>query len=212
MAKKKTQRFPGYKWFCVVCGECLSDQAGFDDNKYTWKCTRCNYKNSISRDYLKAPYAYLVDDSSKNRIVHFFAGMLSSIYGFLFRTAIYFLIAAITIVATHRTDIDHLSLGLISPRGLEDYFCASLYTSGIIVLILLILYALSKRLVGRPDIKKHFLRQTVYFVRDNLLYPIRLIQSLFKKTTLIDKLLSIIALLILVFTICFLVYGCLNLV
>ena len=33
MAKKITPRFPDYKWYCVACHECLSDQPGFNDNK-----------------------------------------------------------------------------------------------------------------------------------------------------------------------------------
>ena len=211
MAKEKTPRFPDYKWYCVSCHECISDQVGFDDNKFTWKCTHCNYKNSISKDNLRKPYAFLIDQSPKNRFVNFFVGVIRSTYGFLFRTAFCFLLTAIIAVGLHRTSVDHLSLGMISPRGPEDYFCAALYVSGFIVLVLLVLYALSKKLIGRPDTKKHFLRETIFFLRDNLLYPVKIIKSLFRKTTVIDTLFSIIALLILVGTIAFLAYGYLNL-
>ena len=45
-----SERFPGIEWYCDRCNACLSDQPGFDDHKYTWKCKECGYKNSISRD------------------------------------------------------------------------------------------------------------------------------------------------------------------
>ncbi len=208
MAKKITPRFPDYKWYCVACHECLSDQPGFNDNKFTWKCTHCNYKNSISKDNLRKPYAFLIDPSPKNKFVNFFVGIIRSTYGFLFRTMVCFLIAAIIAVGVHRTSISHLSLGIISPRGIEDYFCAALYLSGIIIVILLVLYALVKKFIGRPDTKKHFLRETLFFVRDNLLYPFKVIKSLFSKTTFVDTLLSILALLLFVGTILVLIYGC----
>jgi hypothetical protein len=211
MAKEKIPRFPDYKWYCVACHECLSDQIGFDDNKFTWKCTHCNYKNSISKDNLRKPYAFLIDQSPKNRFINFLVGILRSTYGFLFRTAFCFLLTALIAVSTHRTSVDHLSLGVISPRGMEDYFCAALYTSGIIVFVLLVLYAISKKLIGRPDTKKHFLRETFYFFRDNLLYPVKIIKSLFQKTTVMDTVFSIIALVMLVCTVAFLVYGYLKL-
>ena len=211
MAKEKTPRFPDYEWYCVSCHECLSAQAGFDDNKFIWKCTNCNYKNSISKDNLRKPYAFLVNPSPKNKFVNFIAGVIRSTYGFLFRTAFCFLITAIIAVGLHRTSVDHLSLGMISPRGPEDYFCAALYVSGPTVIVLLVLYALSKKLIGRPDTKKHFLRETIYFFRDNLLYPVKIIKSLFRKTTVIDKLFTIFALLIMAGTIAFLAYGYSNL-
>ena len=44
------ERFPGIEWFCDRCGACLSDQEGFDDHKYVWKCSACGHKNSISSD------------------------------------------------------------------------------------------------------------------------------------------------------------------
>lgn len=43
-------RFPDVDWYCDRCNAHLSYQLGFDDNKYTWKCTECQHKNSISRD------------------------------------------------------------------------------------------------------------------------------------------------------------------
>ena len=45
-----SERFPNVVWWCDKCGACLSSQIHFDDRKYTWKCTECGYKNSISRD------------------------------------------------------------------------------------------------------------------------------------------------------------------
>lgn len=44
------ERFPDVDWYCDRCGEHLNYQSGFDDHKYTWKCTYCGYKNSISKD------------------------------------------------------------------------------------------------------------------------------------------------------------------
>ncbi len=44
------ERFPGIEWFCDRCNACLSDQPGFDDHHYVWKCTECGHKNSISSD------------------------------------------------------------------------------------------------------------------------------------------------------------------
>lgn len=212
MAKKMTPRFPEYKWYCVACHECLSDQSGFDDNKFTWKCTHCSYKNSISKDNLRKPYAFLIDQSPKNKFINFCVGILRTTYGFLFRTAFCFLLAAIIVVSTHWASLEHLSLGMISPRGLEDYFCAALYVSGIITVALLVLYAASKKIICRPDTKKHFLRETVYFCRDNFLYPVKIIKSLFRRTTVVDTVFSILALLILIGTIVFLAYGCLRLI
>lgn len=42
-------RFPGIDWWCDRCNALLNEQDGFDDHKYTWVCTECGYKNSISR-------------------------------------------------------------------------------------------------------------------------------------------------------------------
>ena len=38
------ERFPDVDWYCDRCGEHLNYQSGFDDHKYTWKCTYCGYK------------------------------------------------------------------------------------------------------------------------------------------------------------------------
>ena len=48
--KKMSERFSGIDWFCDCCDTYLNSQPGFDDHKYTWKCTNCGHKNSISRD------------------------------------------------------------------------------------------------------------------------------------------------------------------
>lgn len=45
-----SKRFPDVDWWCDRCGAYLNSQIGFDDHKYTWKCTECEHKNSISRD------------------------------------------------------------------------------------------------------------------------------------------------------------------
>lgn len=45
-----SERFPGIEWFCDRCNACLSNQNGFDDHRYVWKCTECGHKNSISSD------------------------------------------------------------------------------------------------------------------------------------------------------------------
>ena len=209
MATKITPRFPEYYWHCASCKEILNYQYGFDDNKFTWKCTECGYKNSISKDNLRKPYVSLRDTSIKNRFLRFIIGALGSIYGLIFRTALYFMIAAIIVIALHITTIDHLSLGIISPRGIEDYFCGALYRSWVVVIVQLVLYALAKRLFGRPDIKKHFLRETAYFLRDTLLYPIKLIKSLFDKSKILEKIPSVFSLLVIAATIIVLVYGCL---
>lgn len=113
------------------------------------------------------------DQSITNRFVAFFVGIVRSIFGFLFRAALYCVIAELIILGTHKTSIDHLSLGAISPRSIEDYFCVALYVSGPVILALLVLYALSRRLIGRPDTKKHFIIETRFFIRDNLLYPVK---------------------------------------
>lgn len=45
-----SERFPDVGWYCDSCDAELNDQPGFDDHKYTWKCTACGHKSSISRD------------------------------------------------------------------------------------------------------------------------------------------------------------------
>ena len=41
------ERFAGIDWWCDRCGAYLNSQSGFNDHKYTWKCTECGFKNSI---------------------------------------------------------------------------------------------------------------------------------------------------------------------
>lgn len=43
-------RFKDVDWYCDCCDAYLNTQSGFDDSKYTWKCTECGHKNSISSD------------------------------------------------------------------------------------------------------------------------------------------------------------------
>lgn len=211
MSKRMTPRFPEYRWYCVRCSSCLNGQADFNDNKSTWKCKECGHKNSISRDNLRKPYAYLEDDSLKNKVVTTISGTIRTIYDFVFRTAVYCFIAALIVIFSHKTTVNHLTLGLISPRGIEDYFCYALSCSGIVIIVLLVLYALKSRLFGRPDKKKHFIKETLYFIRDNLLHPINLLKALlFERKGFVNIILIIIKLVILVSTIAVLVYGCLN--
>lgn len=47
---KMSDRFPNIDWYCDRCNAYLNEQPGFDDHKYTWKCTECGHKNSISSD------------------------------------------------------------------------------------------------------------------------------------------------------------------
>lgn len=162
--------------------------------------------------YSNREYQIRVSNTSKNAQTYLKSMYKSEesyrfAYGFLFRTAFYLLLTAVIAVSTQRSSLDYLALGMISPRGIEDYFCAALYVSAITVLIQLAIYALSKKLVGRPDTKKHFLRETFYFLRDNLLYPVKIVKSLFRRTTVMDMVLSFIAVLVLIATIGFLAYG-----
>lgn len=43
-------KFPGIDWFCDVCNDCLTDQAGFMDCYPTWTCTKCGHVNAISQE------------------------------------------------------------------------------------------------------------------------------------------------------------------
>ena len=43
-----SDRFPDVDWYCDRCNAYLNDQDGFDDHRYTWVCTECGHKNSIS--------------------------------------------------------------------------------------------------------------------------------------------------------------------
>ena len=208
MEKKITPRFPDYDWYCVHCHELLNTQLGFNDNKFTWKCTNCSYRNSISKDNLRKPYAYLKNPSAANTFFDFIKGIIRSVYSLISRTALYCMIAFFVVLGTKMTTFDYLSLGLVNPLYKEDYFCAALYCSSIVFLITLIVYAVFKRFVGRPDSKKHFIRETVFFLRDNCLYPFKNVKSLFSKTTITDKIISVISILGFLLTLCVLVYGC----
>ena len=57
--QEREQRFPGIKWYCDRCNSLLSDQTGFDDHHYIWKCTKCGYKNSISATNIIRANKYL---------------------------------------------------------------------------------------------------------------------------------------------------------
>ena len=208
MAKDSSPRFPDYEWYCIKCRENLNWQSGFDDNKRVWKCTHCGTKNSISKDNLRKPFAILKDPTPGRTFLSFVQGIVRSIYGLISRTALYCFIAALIVVGTNKTTLDHLSLGLINPIYKEDFFCAALYLSGAVFICALLIYALVKRFVGRPDSKKHFIGETLRFLRDNIFYPIDKIRSLFKKTNAVDTIMSVISILIFLLTIALLVYGC----
>lgn len=72
-----TERFPDIDWWCERCGTHLNSQNNFDDHKYTWKCTECSFKNSISKDNIYESHEeyYDRDDDS---------GLLGSIFKKLF--------------------------------------------------------------------------------------------------------------------------------
>lgn len=69
MARKP--RFPGIDWYCDHCGALLNNQKHFDDHKYTWKCTECGFKNSISWDNIRS------GDSSAMKFLLYLIGFLS---------------------------------------------------------------------------------------------------------------------------------------
>lgn len=64
-------RFPGIDWYCDHCGALLNNQKHFDDHKYTWKCTKCGFKNSISLDNIRS------GDSSAMKFLLYLIGFLS---------------------------------------------------------------------------------------------------------------------------------------
>lgn len=68
---EREPRFPGITWYCDHCGASLSSQEGFDDHKYTWKCRKCGYKNSISWDNIR------VGDSNTTRLLLLLLGFPS---------------------------------------------------------------------------------------------------------------------------------------
>ena len=211
MAKKKAPRFPEYDWYCARCKDCLSDQPEFDDNKFIWKCTNCGHKNSISKDNLMIPYAYLKDSSIPNVVLNFIVSILRFVFGFISRTSLYFFITALVLVyGLKTTTFEQLSWGIINPYTVDDYYNAALYCSGFVVIITLVLYAVSKIVFGRPNIKKHFIRETFHFIRDSIFYPINILQSIFSRSLIIDKIRAFFSLLVLITTIAFLVYGAIN--
>lgn len=173
-----------------------------------WKCTNCGTKNSISKDNLRKPFAILKDATPGRTFASVLQGIMRAVYGLISRTTFYFLVALIIVIGTKKTTLDHLSLGLINPIYKEDFFCAALYLSGAFFICTLLIYALVKRFVGRPDSKKHFIGETFRFLRDNIFYPIEKIRSLFKKTNAVDTIMSVISILIFLLTIALLVYGC----
>ena len=121
------------------------------------------------------------------------------------------LIAAIILVYGLKvTSFEHLSWGLISPYAIDDFYNAALYCSGPILIICLVLFAVSKKLFGRPDVKRHFIRETFHFMRDSIFYPINILQSIFSRSLVVDKIRALTSLLILIATIAFLVYGAIN--
>ncbi len=213
MSKSKDARFPEYEWYCARCHERLNDQSGFDDNKFIWKCNNCGHKNSISKDNLIKPYAYLKEeenDTILKKIGNFLVNIIRTIYGLIARTVLYSFVSCIIIIVTQNATLEQLSWGLISPYSIEDYFCAFLFCSGGIFLLTLILYAIVKRFIGKPDTKKHFIRETLHFLRDNILYPINIIKSLFDKTGILKKIRTLLSLLFFIATIVVLVFGCVN--
>ena len=58
-----SERFPNIDWWCDNCNSNLNAQNNFDDHKYTWKCTECGFKNSISKDNIfeegEEPFGFL---------------------------------------------------------------------------------------------------------------------------------------------------------
>lgn len=164
MSKKKAPRFPEYDWYCARCKDCLSELIGFDDNIFIWKCTRCGHKNSISKDNLIIPYAYLKDKSIHNVFLNFIVSIIRFVFGFISRASLYFLIAAIILVYGLKvTSFEHLSWGLISPYAIDDFYNAASYCSGPILIICFVLFAVSKILFGRPDVKRHLIREAFSF-------------------------------------------------
>lgn len=211
MSKSKEPRFPEYDWYCARCKDCLSYQPGFDDNKIVWKCTNCGHKNSISKDNLIVPYAYLKDSSIEKNVLYFIMSIIRFFFGLISRTSLYCFITAIILVYGLKvTTFERLSWGLISPYAIDDYYNIALFCSGPIVIITLLFYALSKLIFGRPNVKKHFIRETFLFLRDSILYPFNILHSIFSVSRIVDKIRAIFSLLILAATIGLLVYGAIN--
>lgn len=60
------ERFAGIDWWCDRCGAYLNGQSGFNDHKYTWKCTECGFKSSISRDNIYASHEDALNQQDKD--------------------------------------------------------------------------------------------------------------------------------------------------
>lgn len=73
-----TERFPDIDWWCDRCGAYLNSQNNFDDHKYTWKCTECGFKNSISKDNIYESHEEYYDSGDDD------PGLLGSIFKKLF--------------------------------------------------------------------------------------------------------------------------------
>jgi len=71
---EREPRFPGAEWYCYKCNRRLDLQDGFDDHKYTWKCTHCGFRNSISRDNLPAKNGAFV--AVLGRMLNFISGLM----------------------------------------------------------------------------------------------------------------------------------------
>ena len=48
--KARAEMFQNIDWYCDRCNAYLNIQPFFSDSHYVWKCTKCGYKNSISKD------------------------------------------------------------------------------------------------------------------------------------------------------------------
>lgn len=86
-------RFPGIDWYCDNCNAHLNSQDHFDDHKYTWRCKKCGYKNSISWDNINP------DDNTATKFLLHVLGFLSFVG---FETSIMLAIAMFVFGADHR--------------------------------------------------------------------------------------------------------------
>ena len=77
-------RFPGIEWYCDNCGAHLNEQKHFNDHKYTWVCTECGYKSSISWNNINA------DDNKATKFLLHLLGFISYVG---FETAVMLAIA-----------------------------------------------------------------------------------------------------------------------
>ena len=122
-------RFPDVDWYCDYCGAYLNSQVGFDDHKYTWKCTECGGKNSISKDNIrKTNFAFFnwvfdVLDVLRTIAMHWIlVGLILQLIGYSAETMpmhltipaiaypVLLVIMLFAIVAGHYHDVAFLSL------------------------------------------------------------------------------------------------------